>query len=127
MGLIARVPDEILDSVFTHLSHLQDAIATCRLVNHRFNRVSSPYLITTVVFARRVQAITRLKRIMAHEYFHRHVTELMVDISSFDEQCATDWEFYREECSNAFQLLVNSRVKDGRTMEVKQVGTEDQR
>ena len=102
---ISTLSNEMLDRIFSFLSEDKQAISACRLVCRSFKELSSPYLITRVVFARRLKTIARLNEIVEHDYFHKHVTELICDVSYYCENRATDWDTYYRECLNAPQLL----------------------
>ena len=102
---ITILSNEMLDRIFSFLSDDKQAIGACRLACRSFKELSSPYLITRVVFARRLKTIARLNEIVEHDYFHKHVTELICDVSYYCENRATDWDTYYRECLNAPQLL----------------------
>ena len=102
---ILTLSNEMLDLIFSFLSEDKQAIGACRIACRLFRELSSPYLVTRVVFARRLKAIARLNEIMAHDYFHRHVTELICDVSYYCENRATDWDVYYQDCLNAPQLF----------------------
>ena len=97
--------NEMFDRIFSFLSDDKQAIGACRLACRSFKELSSPYLITRVVFARRLKTIARLNEIVEHDYFHKYVTELICDVSYYCERRATDWDTYCQECLNAPQLL----------------------
>lgn len=100
------LPPEILGRIFSFLE--QQDVSSCRLVCDAFHRISSPYLITTVVFARRLKTITRLKEIVAHPYFHKYVTELVYDASSYNEDVANDWQAYVDACEQEPRHLIDA-------------------
>jgi hypothetical protein len=102
---ILTLSNEMLDRIFSFLSEDKQAIGACRIACRLFKELSSPYLIIRVVFARRLKTIARLNEIVEHDYFHRHVTELICDVSYYCENRATDWDTYYRECLNAPQLL----------------------
>ncbi|KAK4551228.1 hypothetical protein LTR86_011282 [Recurvomyces mirabilis] len=94
-NILSALPPELLACIFSHL-HAQSStdIAACRLVNYAFNKHSSPFLLRRVIFARRREVIKK----SCHPFFHRHVTELVYDGSSYAEAAATDWNQYVEDC-----------------------------
>lgn len=104
-SFISALSSELLDRIFAFLSEDKQAIAACRLVCRLFKDSSSQYLITRVVFARRLKTIARLNEIVAHEYFHKYVKELVCDLSYYCENRATDWDTYVQACFNAPQQL----------------------
>jgi len=70
-------------------------------VNRTFKEHSSPFLLPCVVFARRLDVITKLRQVLQHPYFRQFVQELVYDGSSYSEATATDWEQYVEDCDHA--------------------------
>ena len=53
------------------------------LVCHAFKELSSPFLITRVVFAHQTRTIEKLYDVMEHPYFRKYVTELILDESRY--------------------------------------------
>lgn len=60
-----------------------------------FREQSSPFLITQVVYAARVESVARLLDVIEHPYFSKHVTHLLLD-SSYYEDTVNDPETYGE-------------------------------
>lgn len=85
---IEALPPELLSRIFSFINAPPaidiKSIASCRLVCRRFLELSSPYLITTVVIAERLPELKKLRQIMDHSYFHKHVTHLMWDASFYE-------------------------------------------
>ncbi|KAK5107065.1 hypothetical protein LTR62_001883 [Meristemomyces frigidus] len=106
-SILSALPHEVLDRIFSFLSEDKYGVRTCRLVCHSFKLLSSPYLITRVVFARRLKTIARLSEVVEHDYFHKYVTELIYDASSYEKYLATEWEIYVGRCANALQELTD--------------------
>lgn len=77
MKSIAALPPELLDRIFYFLREHRKDVSSCRLVCKVFKECSSPYLITRVVFAKRLKEIERLQDVLDHPYFSKYVTELM--------------------------------------------------
>lgn len=102
-SVIFDLPNEIFDRIFYILSEDRRDIGACRLVSRFFWQLSSPYLITQVVFARRFKTLAHLRQVVEHEYFHKYVTELLVDASNYEERIADNWYEYLEECMRAPQ------------------------
>ncbi|KAK4907412.1 hypothetical protein LTR49_023558 [Elasticomyces elasticus] len=97
-----QLPPELLIHVFSYLPTAPPSdIAACRLVNRAFKELSSPFLLPCVVFARRLEVITKLREVLQHPYFRRHVKELIYDGSSYAQATATDWDQYVEDCERA--------------------------
>ena len=90
---IGTLPPELLTRVFSLIEE-KTTIASCRLVCRDFRELSSPYLITRIVLAKRVDAISRLFDVLEHPYFRQHVTELLYDASYYDYDLANDPERY---------------------------------
>lgn len=99
----ADIPNEIFDRIFSYLANDRRDIGSCRLICRLFRQLSSPYLITKVVFARRLTTLLHLKEVIEHEYFRKHVTDLIYDASTYAAYPAEDCEQYIDECSNSFQ------------------------
>ncbi|KAK5131136.1 hypothetical protein LTR08_001284 [Meristemomyces frigidus] len=95
------LPPELLARVFSYLSGSCNDIATCRLVCYAFRELSSPFLITQVVFATRHKTIKKLREVAEHPYFRRYVTNLVWDASFFSPSIALDWERYSAECAES--------------------------
>lgn len=91
---LSSLPPELLGRIFSFLDY--EAVAASRLVCRLFNELSSPYLITSVVFALRHKEITKLLAIADHPVFHKNVVELIYDASFFNQFAANDFERYRE-------------------------------
>lgn len=79
---ISALPAELLDRIFSSLSDRKDVSST-RLVCQWFKELSSPYSITRVVFAHRVDTLLRLYDVLEHEYFRKHISELVYDVAQY--------------------------------------------
>ncbi|KAL1581975.1 hypothetical protein WHR41_09334 [Cladosporium halotolerans] len=107
---VNSLSSELLAHVMSYLSaSCPGDIASCRLVNRAFNEHSSPYLIPRVLFARRLDVLSRLCQIMTHPYFSLHVTELVYDGSAYSEATALDLDQYVEDCERAPRDLRDER------------------
>lgn len=95
--ILSMLPNENFDRIFSFLSRKKEDVSACRLICRSFKELSSPYLLTEVVFARRLDTIAKLKQIVEHEYFHKYVTELILDASCYEERLAIDWAAYSDE------------------------------
>ena len=73
------LPPELLIRVFDFLSYDRPHvdIANSRLVSKRFHALSSPFLITTAVIANRLDTLQKLRELLEHPYFSKHVTRLV--------------------------------------------------
>jgi hypothetical protein len=98
---ILSLPPELLARAFSYLANERPNISNYRLVCRIFLEVSSSFLITTIVFAKRLETIRRLQEIAEHPYFSRHVTDLVWDASSYSDEFALGWNEYVSECLNA--------------------------
>lgn len=105
---VSVLPRELQERVFCFLVNEKKAIENCRLTCSAFKEASSPFLITKVVFSKRLKAITRLQEVMEHPYFHKHITELVYDASWYDGGAAESWTEYVEACSRAPREFQNS-------------------
>lgn len=105
LSMILELPPELLSHVFSLLSGTRANIASCRLVCNTFKELSSPFLITTVVFAKRIKVIKRVIELLDHPYFSRHVTELLYDASSYDQEIAYQWDDYVEACESGERVF----------------------
>lgn len=102
---ILALPPELLGRVFAFLADERRHISASRLVCRTFKELSSPYLITAVVFAKRWREVTRLHEVLNHPYFSRHVTELIYDSSLYNGAIATNWNAYVDACEDAPRML----------------------
>ena len=102
---IFGLPPELLDRIFCFLSANKVTIGSCRLVSSAFKEVSSPHLITRVVFAHRYGAITRMLAIVNHPCFHRYVTELVYDASEYGDRVAESRSGYTRLCVEAPRIF----------------------
>ena len=62
-SITSVLPSELLDRIFIYVSTSRDDIAACRLVSQAFKHLSSPYLITRVVFAKRLETTNHLREV----------------------------------------------------------------
>jgi hypothetical protein len=101
-SIFASLPSELISRIFLDLAlDSPSDIAACRLVSHRFNEHSSPFILPCVVFSRQLGALTKLSEVLCHPYFRRHVTRLIYDSSEYAESTAMDWYQYVEDCGKA--------------------------
>ena len=105
--LFSSLPAELLDRIFSSLDHDRRTISHCRLVCSALKESSSPYLITRVVFARRLKALEKIDEVVAHPYFRKYITELFFDASWYDKVLAENWEKYVNACQTAPRMLDN--------------------
>lgn len=91
-SLISFLPPELLSRIFWYLSAEEQQISRCRLVSREFSELSSPYLLSTIVYANRVNAIVRFQEILDHPYFHKHITELLYDGSTYSRYLAESFD-----------------------------------
>lgn len=96
-GSIFSLPPELLARIFEYLSEDRHDISSCRLVNKSFKDTSSPYLITEVVFAKRLPEIAKLHEVACHPYFSRYVTMLVYDLSY--------WKFNEVEMNDPTEMM----------------------
>ena len=91
VSLVEVLPAELLDRIFSFLADTPAAIAASRLTCRDVHSLSSPYLITSVVFAKRLPVFSRIVAILRYPYFRCHVTELIYDASAYSDEIANDW------------------------------------
>lgn len=103
-SIVTALPPELLAKIFSYLTNQQD-VSACRLTSTAFQELSSPFLITRIVFAKRLTALTRLLEVVEHPYFRKHVTELLYDASWYDFNKADNWFHYVEACERAPRQL----------------------
>ncbi|GAB7329126.1 hypothetical protein MBLNU13_g00955t1 [Cladosporium sp. NU13] len=96
-GPIFSLPPELLARVFEYLAEDRHDISSSRLVNKAFKDSSSPYLITEVVFAKRLPEIAKLHEVACHPYFSRYVTNLVYDLSF--------WKFNEVEMNDPTEMM----------------------
>jgi hypothetical protein len=94
---IFSLPPELLARIFEYLSEDRRDISSSRLVNKAFKDTSSPYLITEVVFAKRLPEIAKLHEVACHPYFSRYVTHLVYDLSF--------WKFNEVEMNDPTEMM----------------------
>jgi hypothetical protein len=94
---IFSLPPELLARIFEYLSEDRHDISSSRLVNKVFKETSSPYLITEVVFAKRLPEIAKLYEVAYHPYFSRYVTNLVYDLSF--------WKFNEVEMNDPTEMM----------------------
>ncbi|KAK0927200.1 hypothetical protein LTR29_017690, partial [Friedmanniomyces endolithicus] len=88
-NILNALPPELLARIFSYVfAEFPNDIAACRLVNRSFKQNGSRFLLSRVVFALRLKAITKLREVLKHPYFRFHVTELVCDGSSYAEATA---------------------------------------
>lgn len=97
---ITSLPAELLTRVFEYIGEHRPDVSSCRLVNRRFKELSSPFLITKVVLAKRLKEIAKLHEVACHPYFSRHVTGLIYDVSYFDPASACIYDNYVDDCES---------------------------
>jgi hypothetical protein len=97
---IVSLPAELLTRVFEYLGEHRPDVSACRLVNQRFKELSSPFLITKVVLAKRLREIAKVHEVACHPYFSRHVTGLIYDVSYFDPYSASFYDNYVDDCES---------------------------
>jgi hypothetical protein len=93
---IELLPPELLAHVFDNLAKDCRAIQNVRLVYKVLRDLSSHHLITRVVLAERQKSLDRTRWIMDHEFFRKHVTHVVWDVSQFQESLAYDLELYKK-------------------------------
>lgn len=106
VSLIGTLPNEIWDRIFSLLTSRKD-VSACRLTCRSFKDLGSPYLITTVCFALRMDTLNKLYDIIEHPFFREYVTELVYDTSEYDSRCE-DMDAYchaREDSELEFETL----------------------
>ena len=103
--LPAELATRILEYVFAGRSR---DVAQCRLVCQDLYTLSSPYLIRTVVVAERLPALRKLREVILHPYFSKHVTHLIWDASYYESGIATDFHLY-EDAFERSEHLASSR------------------
>ena len=79
---------------------LFDDICSCRLICRSFTEISSPQLITRVVFGYTESTLSRLREISDHPYFHTYVTEPFHDTKWYELSAASDLSNYVRECGD---------------------------
>lgn len=104
---LQTLPDELWSSIFSRLSFFRDDIASCRLVCRQFKRLSSEYLITYAVVANRLPAYKKLDELIAHPIFSKHVTELLIDDSYYQQDLSQSPDAYIEACTMAYRRFRN--------------------
>lgn len=100
-----RLPAELTTQILEYAFAGRTRYAgNCRLVCQSLYNMSSPYLLSTVVVAERMDALRKLRKVMDHSYFSRHVTIMIWDASYYDKSCATDYAVYCRALEDADHL-----------------------
>ena len=107
-ALPPELATRILDLLFAGRS---PDVPQCRLVCQDLYYLSSPYLIRTVVIAERLETLVKMREVMLHPYFSKHVTHLIWDASYYDSEIATDYSMY-ENAFRKSEHLAPSRDED---------------
>ncbi|GAB7333695.1 hypothetical protein MBLNU13_g05238t3 [Cladosporium sp. NU13] len=97
---VTDLPPELLGRIFEYLGEHRPDISACRRVCKLFKELSSPFLITKIVLARRLTEIAKAQEVAAHPFFSRHVTTLIYDVSYFDPYSAEIYENYVDDCES---------------------------
>ncbi|KAM0721555.1 hypothetical protein Q7P37_002480 [Cladosporium fusiforme] len=112
---IATLPPELLSRIFSYINAPPridvKTIASCRLVCKNFLELSSPFLITTVVIAERLSELKKLREVMEHPYFHKHVTHLIWDASTYEEALLDDPGRYSRRWARSSGCMESTAVR----------------
>lgn len=85
-----KLPEELNTKIFDlAFGERSRDVASSRLACQHLFVLCSPYLIGTAVVAKRDKTRKKLKEVMRHPYFHKHVTHFLWDASEFDTKIAT--------------------------------------
>lgn len=104
-GPFDKLPPELSSRIFEFVSaSSQKHIANCRLVSLEFRTICSPYLITTVVVANRLETLRKFVEVMEDPYFSKHVTHLIWDASWYEEDVAQRYETYQYRARTSTHL-----------------------
>jgi hypothetical protein len=92
------LPPELLSRIFAFVSYDRPHvdIANIRLAFRQFHDLSSPFLLTTVVIADRLDTLQKLSEVLDHPYFSKHITRLVWDASFYEH--IEDLRHYQEVC-----------------------------
>lgn len=102
MCTFASLPPELVSRILLDLAlDSPSDISACRLFSHRFKELSSPFLISSVVFSSQLGPLAKLHEGLRHPYFRRHVTRLVYDASEYSQSTAMSWDQYVEDCERA--------------------------
>ncbi|KAF4450157.1 hypothetical protein F53441_6675 [Fusarium austroafricanum] len=102
---IELLPRELLGKVFSHVwnsnsrndNNGQESIKQCRLVSRHFNDVASPFLITEVAVDLTLESFSRLETICRHPIFGKSVRKVVIILSYYEAELASDKLFYIQE------------------------------
>ena len=120
--MVRSLPPELLDKIFSYASNNQATISACRLASRNFSFLSSPYLLATIVWARRLKTLTKFQEVVNHRYFRKHVTELIYDSSHFSADYADNFRFYQQAYASEARPRVDTlwtkrRMADAENLE----------
>jgi hypothetical protein len=120
-NILSTLPTELLDRTFSFLVQDKQTIANSRLVCTSFRELSTPYLLTRVVFARRVATLEKLIQVVENPTFRKHITELIYDASWYCRGIAADWPTYVDKCNASPQSLDDNEYQDSREDDIDRV------
>lgn len=95
----SKLTPEMLLMVFAYLSSCQRDILACRAVSRCFRVLSAEFVVRRVVFAKRLDAMFHLWKVLQDKDLSQHVTELVYDASAHNEDLATDFDEYETACA----------------------------
>lgn len=95
------LPAEILAKIFEYHTDDRKQIGSCRLVSHTFKTASSPFLITKLVFAKRLREIAKAIELASHPYFSYFITEIVYDLSHWQ---SLEYDQYIDDCNEVEAL-----------------------
>lgn len=91
--------------IFSFLPDRND-IAAARLVCKDYCTNSSEFLLNELVFAWDVDTIRRFQAIINDRLFSRHITTLVIDCSTYDEDVVNDRRLY----NNQYESFINRSI-----------------
>lgn len=98
---LESLPAEVLANVFQYHADDRKQIGSCRLASKTLKTASLPFLITKLVFAKRLRDIAKAMELAFHPYFSHFITEISYDLSYWRR---LEYDDYTEECNAAERL-----------------------
>lgn len=103
-----RLPPELSSWIFELVSAgSRRDVANSRLACRELHSICSPFLITTVVVANRLETLKLAMEVMQHPYFSKHVTHFLWDASWYEKDIALKVGEYQSRASQSSHIVTS--------------------
>lgn len=107
-----RLPPELSSWIFELVSAgSRRDVANSRLACRELHSICSPFLITTVVVANRLETLKLAMEVMQHPYFSKHVTHFLWDASWYEKDIALKVGEYQSRASQSSHIVTSKDVE----------------